>query len=227
MVHVAARRRAISCRTLAMKRSLVRAIFLAVALSLVPAAGCTKESPTANAPTTSQVHFFGVLRVPAPDGDGEGKRKVFSGVLVEADGGPTWVASYESNALWKAFDGRRVEITGERYVPQDQALVAPHVRVKSLSLERSDPAAEFTRIEEETMIEGQLIEWTWPMGTKLAGEKMIRFTSAQGREFFIASKKPDVPIGKPCTVRARIVDPSPYNARPDGEWLWIFEVTKP
>lgn len=174
------------------------------------------------APTPSgEVHLVGVLRIPKPE-RGNGK-KIFSGVLIEPDGSPSWVASYESDGLWAAFDGRRVEIVGERYEPKDQALVAPHVRVKTLSLEHSDPNASMTRFGEEQTMQGKLVEYVWPEGTALAGEKWVRFVTTEGREFFLASKRPAVPLDQPMTVRARIVEPSPYSARPGGEYVWIYE----
>ena len=166
--------------------------------------------------------FVAVVLLPAPDSQ---KGKIFHGVLLQA-GGETWVASYERDALWEAFEGLRVEVTGEPYRPDHQALVARHIHVKTLSLEHSDTTAQITRFYAELTLEGKFVEFVWPPGTKLAGEKTVRFVTIEGREFFLGGKAQSAqPLGRSVTVRARIFEPSPYAALPFGEYLWISDVT--
>jgi hypothetical protein len=166
------------------------------------------------------VSFVAVVRLPAPDPQG----KTFRGVLLES-GSTTWVASYERDALWQAFEGLRVEVTGERYKPENQALVAPHIHVKTLTLEHSDTTAQITRFQAEQNLDGQFVEFVWPAGTKLAGEKTLRFVTTEGREFFLGGKLPDAPLGRPVSVRSRVFEPSPYAARPYGEYLWVYDIS--
>lgn len=197
-------------------------------LLLLLAIGCASASPAASggsaspASASDEVSFVAVVTLPVPDPQAKGKK--FSGVLLEA-GGTTWVASYERDGLWQAFEGRRVQVTGQRYQPEDQALVAPHIRVKTLTLEHSDTTAQITRFSAEVTLEGQFVEVAWPAGSKLAGEKTIRFATTEGREFFLGAKLPDAPLGRQVTVRGRVFEPSPYAARPYGEHLWIYDVT--
>lgn len=195
-------------------------------LTLLLALGCASASPVAagsgaaHPSAPGEVSFVAVVRLPAPEPLG----KTFRGVLLE-EGGTTWVASYERDELWKAFEGRRVDVTGIRYAPDDQALVAPHIHVSTLSLVHSDETAQVTRFQPEITLAGQFVEFVWPPGTKLAGEKTIRFVTTEGREFFLGGKRPDTPLGRSVSVRGRIFEPSPYAARPYGEYLWVYDVT--
>jgi hypothetical protein len=199
----------------------VRPYLFVMAMALAHCAS-NNSTPATNASSEhGTVHFFGVVKLPKPDLSHKGK--IFSGVLIEADGGPTWVVSYEHDGLWEAFEGRRVEVTGERFVPQEQALVAAHVRVTKLSLERSDPTAKMTRFEEERTFDGKYFEYVWPEGTALAGEKWVRFVTNEGREFFLAHRPKDVQLDQPTTVHARVCEPSIYAARPGGEYLWVYD----
>ncbi|HEX7604694.1 MAG TPA: hypothetical protein VF316_23910, partial [Polyangiaceae bacterium] len=196
-------------------------------LMLLLALGCASASPSSlggsasPASASEDVSFVAVVRLPAPDTQ---KGKIFRGVLLEA-GGTTWVASYERDGLWEAFEGRRVEVTGERYQPENQALIAPHIRVKTLTLEHSDTTAQITRFQAEVTLEGQFVEFVWPADSKLAGEKTVRFATTEGREFFLGTKRPDAPLGRPVSVRGRVFEPSPYAARPYGEYLWVYDVS--
>jgi hypothetical protein len=191
------------------------------------ALGCASAPPSASggsaspASASDEVSFVAVVTLPAAEPQGKGK--IFRGVLLEA-GGTTWVASYERDGLWQAFEGRRVEVTGERYRPENQALVAPHLRVKTLTLEHSDTTAQITRFSAEVTLEGQFVEFVWPADSRLAGEKAIRFATTEGREFFLGAKRPDAPLGRPVTVRGRVFEPSPYAARPYGEYFWIYDM---
>jgi hypothetical protein len=192
---------------------------------LLLALGCasTSSAPggvSSPASAPGDESFVAVVRLPAPDPLG----KVFRGVLLEA-GSTTWVASYGRDALWQAFEGLRVQVTGERYKPEGQALVAPHIRVKTLTLEHSDTTAQITRFQAEQTLDGQFAELVWPAGTKLAGEKTIRFVTIEGREFFLGGKPPDMPLGRAVSVRGRVYEPSPYAARPYGEYFWIYDIS--
>lgn len=148
--------------------------------------------------------------------------KIFRGVLLEARDGKEWVASYERDALWRAFEGRTVDVVGLPFTPNDQALVNPHLHVRSLSVVDPKPDDELVRMSAEIVIEGRMESRTWPEGTKLAGETSTRFVTKDGREMFLANKV-DVSRGKDLRVRGRMVEPSPFAARPGGDYIWITD----
>lgn len=205
------------------RTSVAACVLLALALT---GCGASRSQAPSAAPATSEVHFFGVVLVPIHQANATGK--VFDGVLIQEDHGPAWVAAYRADALWRAFDKRRVEVRGTRYAPEYQALAAPHVRITTMSLETSDATAAYTRIADEASYDGRFEAWTWPEGTKLAGETWVRFSTGDGtRSFFLASDRPDASLlGAPVTVRGRLVEPSPYAARPTGEYLFVCEITR-
>jgi hypothetical protein len=135
------------------------------------------------------------------------------------------VVSDEADPLLESFDGRRVDVVGEPLEPEGHALVAPHLQVRTLRLVNADPGARNVAIGAEVHLTGWFEEWTWPAGTKLAGEKTLRFVAVDGRSFFVAPLPAQPPLGEPVTVRARAVEPSPFlGGVPGGDHLWVYEV---
>lgn len=177
-------------------------------------------APSASAQALS---FPATVRLPTEDEQGKG-RKVFRGVVLERDDGSRWVASYVRDDLWQVFADRRVSVTGRRYVPEHQALVLPHIAVDTLSLGKPDPAVAFVSMGPERWIEGRFETTIWPEGTKLAGEKQTHFVATGGATFLLSRLPPDAPMGPPVRIRARSVEPSPFEARPGGDYLWVYEV---
>jgi hypothetical protein len=126
-------------------------------------------------------------------------------VVLETGDGKTWTMSDSADPLLETFDGRRV-------------------RVKTLRLVGEDPAAPNVACGPETTLTGWFEEWQWPQGTKLAGEKALRFVTVDGRRFFVAPLPSEPPMGEPMTVRGRVVKPSPFLGGLPGELLWVYDV---
>lgn len=190
------------------------------------------DSPSAPSTATSALRapreppealsFEANVRVPTEDEQGK-SRKVFRGVLLERDDGSRWVATYERDELWEAFAGRRVVVSGERYVPRDQSLINPHIRVNAWRLVKPGPDAPVHEVGPERTLEGRLEDETWPAGTKLEGEKTTRFLAVGGDRYLLAHVPAGTPHGRKLRVRARVVVPSPFDTRPGGDYLWIFD----
>jgi hypothetical protein len=174
---------------------MARALLLALGL-----AACA--APRTQPP--SDMHVVGVVRRAPPR------------VLLETGDGKTWALSETRDALLETFDGRRVDVVG--------APDAPRLRVKTLRLVGQDPDAENVALGPETDLTGYFEEWTWPSGTKLAGEKALRFVTVDGRTFFVAPLPTEPPMGEPLTVRGRMVKPSPFLGGLPGEFLWVYDV---
>lgn len=192
------------------------------------------NSPSATTPPSTpllaakdpvgKVRFEANVSVPTEAEQGK-RRKIFRGVMLERDDGSRWVATYQRDELWEAFSGRRVVVSGERYIPRDQALINPHIRVDTWRLVKPGPDAPIHEVGPERTLVGRLEEETSPAGTKLAGDTTTRFLSAEGETYLLAHLPTGLPRGTRLRVRARVVVPSPFQTRLGGEYLWIFDVT--
>jgi hypothetical protein len=188
----------------------LRHAIVSLAIACTPSA----NKPVAPQTSTTEVHFTAVVRLPEQD--------TFRGVFLDARDGIAWVASYERDALWRSFDGQTVDVVGEKFTPPNQALVNPHVHVRLLTVVDPKPGVEFVRMSGDIVLEGHLESDTWPERTKLAGEKRTRFITKDGRAMFLANEV-DAAIGKDLEVRGRMVEPSPFVARPGGDYVWITD----
>jgi hypothetical protein len=155
-------------------------------------------------PRAASLHLVGVVRRAPPR------------VLLETGDGRTWVASETQDPLLESFDGRRVDVVGEAE--------APHLKVKALRLLATDPYAPNVAVGAEVELTGYFEEWTWPAGTKLAGEKALRFVTVDGHALFVAPLPTEPPMGEPVTVRGRMVTPSPFLGGVSGERFWVYDV---
>ena len=184
--------------------------------------GWAPDAPDAR---TSAVHLVGVVRLPDEGG--------FHGVVLDtADGGGArWIVSYERDALLATFEGRRVEVDGERYEPAGEAVMGPHVRVGSLKLVQGERDAPWIAAHEERLLEGRFVEHAGgPPGSKLADERQTFFVTAAGEEMRVASAPPRGerwPLDEPVKVRARAVEPSPtYAASAADTYLWVSALAR-
>jgi hypothetical protein len=149
--------------------------------------------------------------------------KKFQGVWLERDDGEKWVIAYRPEGVWRPFEGKRVRVRGETYVPRGQAINATHFRVEWLAVARDDDKTqELVVVNVERAYSGSFEEFAWPAGSKLSGEKTTVFSS-EGKQYFLANRPETITLGKAVEVRAREVVPSPYVARPGGPFLWILD----
>jgi hypothetical protein len=163
----------------------------------------------------------GVLRfqdaIPSESG------KQFVGAELERDDGTRWVLAYGRDSIWKAFDGRRVEVRGTRYAPEDQALVAPHFRVETLRVV-DDKAGPLSGFGAERELKGIIRRFEAKPNSKAAGFGLHELVEAGGKRWLLESSPPDAPMNRAVTVRARPVEPEwRWAARVGGDYLWILE----
>jgi hypothetical protein len=177
---------------------MIRRVSVALGLALLSCAG--RREPAAR---PSDVHVVGVVRRAPPR------------VLLEAEG-KTWVAAERSDPALESFDGKRVDVVG--------APDAARLHVKTVRLVTVEPGASHVAAGPEVVLTGYFEDWTWPAGTKLAGEKALRFVTVDGRTFFVGPLPTDPPMGEPLTVRGRVVTPSPFLGGIPGEHLWVYDL---
>lgn len=153
--------------------------------------------------------------------------KAFQGVWLARDGGERLVLAYRPEPWLKSFEGQRVRATGERYVPEGQAIMAPHFRVHTLALVDTKDAMGIINVGPEQEIEGAFEDRVGAPGTKLEGEPYRVFQAEGGEAFLLVNTPEGAQPGKKTTIRARPVDLSPYVARRGGPYLWVLEVGSP
>lgn len=196
-----------------MTRAAFAALVCASAACADPPPPASPRSPPPGASARAQTdaprevsRFAATVRVvdePAPRGG-----KPFRGVLLEREGGERLVAAYGEIALWRAFDGRRVEVEAEPFTPEGQALLEQHVRVRRFRhAERRDARGpvDYVEVGPEETLRGVFQEERGEPGSKSAGERFVRFVAEDGRSF-PALGADDAPIGAPVAVRGRTYD---------------------
>jgi hypothetical protein len=169
------------------------------------------------------LRFEGMVRVPAESAANQPGKK-FRGAFLEQDDGTRWVLDYRVDSPFHALADRRVRVEGRRYEPPGQALIMPHLRVTSMKIAKLEGGPELVEVHGEEQLTGRFEKFTWEPGTKLAGETTVRFVVDGGGGFFIAHGADAPPLGKPVTVHAYRVEPSPFVARPGGPYLWIMRI---
>ena len=152
-----------------------------------------------------------------------GKR--FQGVWLVTEDGNRHVISYRADPWWKDFEGRTVDVTGTPYMPRGQAIMADHFRVKQMTVVEPTVDDPLIMITDERELEGKFTFYEWPKKTKLSGSKALVFEGTTGRRYWLTERpRPDPPIDEPVKIKARIVEPSNFVARPGGPYLWVVEV---
>ena len=100
------------------------------------------------------------------------------------------------------------------------------IRMKPLATEPASPDDYWIdeEVGGEEKITGQFEKYTWPEGTKLAGETRVRFVDDDGALFWLAHGGDKVEMGKAVTLTAHRVEPSRHIARVGGPYLWIVDI---
>lgn len=180
------------------------------------------KPPAAAAPTDDAKQpegFAAVVRVDAKPGG-----KKFQGVWLERDDGERWVVAYRAEPWLVAFEGRRVDVTGAVYQPTGQAILATHFRIETLRLAGPESDAEFVAALAELRLSGTFKERVGESGTKLEGERYRVFEADDGAVYLLANYPERGEPGVAATVRARVVELSPYTAHRGGTYLWVLDV---
>ncbi|WP_197041292.1 hypothetical protein [Chondromyces apiculatus] len=153
---------------------------------------------------------------------------MFRGVLLRRDDGSEWVIAEGAETPLHAMDGRRVRVEGMAYEPEGQALVLRHLRVAVLTIADLKEDAPYVEVRSEERLEGKFEPFTYPEGTKLAGERTILFIAAGGERFHVAhmplKEREERLLGRALTVVGFRVEPSRFIARPGGPYLWIQDI---
>jgi len=192
---------------------------IAPGASDAPAHGAAAKTPAGKGEAANVA--TGVVRNHEPDPARSGKQ--FIGADLERDDGTRWVLGYGRDPLWQAFDGRRVEVHGEHFEPQNQALLAPHFRVHTLRV-IDERAGALQGFGAEQAMEGTIQRFAAPPNSKAAGFGLLELVEKNGKRWLLEYAPDDAPRGRPVTVRARPVEPSPtWAARVGGDYLWITE----
>lgn len=197
------------------------AALLACIAACTPGKGDVKSSGAQSGTT----RFEAVVRV----ADAKQEGKPFRGAFVEQDDGTRWVITYRAESPFHDLRDHRVKVDGTPYEPAGQALTMRHLRVASLKLIETEPVRldqDLPDVEVwgEERLTGQFEEYTWPAGTKLEGEKRVRFVDGDGTTYFLAHGDGSKLLGKTVTLTAHRVEPSRHMARPGGPYLWVLEI---
>lgn len=158
--------------------------------------------------------------------DDEPGGKRFQGVwLVPEDGSERMVIAYRPDPWWQTVDGRTVDVDGETYQPEGQAIGAIHFRVRELRVVDPTPEDQLIIIRGKREFSGQFTTHTWPAGTKLEGEKSTVFVSDAGTQYWMETYlDPAPPMDERVTIEALEVEPSNFVARPGGPYLWVVDI---
>jgi len=189
-----------------------------------PAPSTTPASlPTSAALARPQESFEATVQIDPKPGD-----KAFQGVWLAREDGERWVIAYRAEPWFQPFEGQRVRVTGERFIPEGQAIMAPHFRVDTLRRVdegKADPSASpVIGLGPEQQLEGVFEDRVGAPGTKLEGEPYRVFTASGGESFLLSHAPEDAQPGRRVLIRARAVELSPYMARRGGPTLWVLEV---
>jgi hypothetical protein len=183
--------------------------------------GCATSQPRPESQSISGV--LDVAKPVAPQ-DPEYQAKQFLGVRLRTGDSYPYILSYQADALWRAFDGKRVVVTGERYEPAGQALIGPHFRPSSWRLENPGDADTLVGVGPEETLRGTFKHHSWPAGSKLAGETDVAFSS-RGESYQLMNAPEPLPFDRTVEVKARRVEYSRFVSRAAVSMLWVYEVT--
>lgn len=203
-------------------------LLLSVATAACGPASSTDPTPPEPQPATAPAQqpaaesFEATVEIDANPG-----RKGEQCVRLVRDDGERWIVTYRPEAWLQPFAHKRVRVTGERYTPPGQALMAPHYRLRTIALlesqlMRSD--ALLASAGEEQTLTGAFSQKVGEPGTKLEGEPYTVFTTADGRAYLLANEPEGARPGETQTIHAREVELSPYMARRGGPTLWVLAI---
>ncbi len=219
---------------------------LTIGAALVAATGCTPspvQTPRIPAPEEAAVERTptGLL---APDLDTAGDNLRFTARLtIDAQPGgkksqAVWlqredgdrerfVIAYHPHAVWRPFDGLRVEVVGQVYEPRGQALGATHLRVLSLSAAEGEAQTDPQRVGPELELRGRFTRQSGEAGSKSEGSSWLVLETTGGGTYLIEGKRPEAEeVGPQVVVIGRAVEPSPFKTRLGGRYVWILEIRR-
>jgi len=189
-----------------------------------PEAGSTHRSPLEPEMSDDDHAAEGLIRFTATVRiDQEPGSKRLQGVYLARDDGESWVVAYRPHPWLVPFEGREVEVTGETYVPEGQALLATHFRLETLRLVDPLCGVDPIALGPITVLEGRLVARSGEPGTKSEGQGWtVLEVAGVDHELFNPSAVGEED-GAEIVVRARPVERSPVVTHRDGRWLWVLK----
>ncbi len=140
--------------------------------------------------------------------------------LVRQDG-QRWRVDEDDGALWSAFAGRRVELSGARV---DGPAGETRFRVDRLTT--SDEDAVWRELGPARRRKGTISIAAGEPGSKMADETWPIFTPASGGPSYQLANHVELAglVGRPVELRARTITRSPFTAHMPGPTLWVLEL---
>lgn len=165
--------------------------------------------------------FEAVVQVDAEPGG-----KKFQGVWLEREGGARWVVAYRPEGWLVGFQGRKVQVTGETYAPEGQAIAATHFRVETLRVaEAGRGLGPLLAVGPERALVGEFKRRTVSRGAMNEGQQYLTFAAEGGATYLIEGASAEVREGVPVRIVARVVEPDwSYTARRGGDYIWVIKV---
>ena len=172
----------------------------------------------------------GVVRV-SKEADSEERRLVFRGVQIDRQGEKPLVVSYSADDLWRDFDGKRVWVRYNTYVPRGRSIGGEHAHVSELWVADESTANLYTGFGATKKMRGELREISGEKGSKSEGEKILVFVDAAGTSHQVLNQ-PLGDDGKPARsgsvmVVARSVELSRFAAHLGMPAVWVGAVDSP
>lgn len=141
--------------------------------------------------------------------------------------GERWILTDRPEPWLVTFDGAQVEITGERYTPQDRSGQAPQFRIFTIARVDEGMSANLVKVGPEIELKGRFEVDIGEPGTKSEGERTLDFVAEDGRGFMVHNLADDqlgAPAGRSVGIRAREVELSPYAAHRTGPRVWVTAI---
>ena len=153
-----------------------------------------------------------------PDRPTAGKR--FRGVWFTPENGIKTLVAYNAHSIWAQFDGQTVSVSGEEYVPQGQAIQAPHFRIHRLTVTDPNATGHYISAGPETERSGTLTLARGEPGSKMANETWWVFRTG-GMQYQLLNPGRWTLTQGEVTLRAHDVQRSPFSAHMSGPSLWV------
>lgn len=154
-------------------------------------------------------------------GGGGGSEKAFDGIVLREDDGTKWIASYERDPLWAAFEGQTVSVVGTASEPVDSALAARPIHAASWKIADPKKATLWLSVGPVVELTGTLSISSWPKGSKLEGSDEITFRASDGKTYSVVHRPEGLAAGTNLRVHARALEWSPFAQHAGTDPLWI------
>lgn len=193
------------------------------------------KKPTVTKPTAvvtkDLMTFTAVLRIEAKPG---GKR--LQAVTLEPETGAIkeYIIDYRATGWWRPFEGQRVIVTGEHWIPdpESQQVMTEHFTVDTLVVA---PAANnmirtpiYSKLGPQKTWVGHFESAAGEPGSKQADDRWTVFVDTAGTRHRVVSGDPAAKhFGKQRQIVARALTASKYAAHSGEPMLWIKIIRRP